>query len=94
MLHSNTDLKWFRITRQRGGERSGGHTIMAYDEEYNNVEEQEKDEHAEPWAFSIDLRSSIATYYTENPNHGVKVIQPDTILNNNNEEIFTYHIST
>lgn len=73
------ELKWIRITKKKDGVKSGGYAIVAYDEKYDNGTDENKDDHTEPWEFSIDLRSLIATYYTEHPEFGVKIIETDEV---------------
>lgn len=75
MVHSDkNELKWIRITRgKKGTGKSGGYHLIAYDDNYDKGSADCED-HCEPWAFSVDLRSCIAEYYENHPELGVKVL--------------------
>ena len=67
-------LNWTKVTRGKRGEgRNGGYAVIAYDEHYDKDKEDHED-HYEPWTFSDDLRGSIAEYYEQHPELGVKVL--------------------
>jgi hypothetical protein len=87
MVYSDVDeLKWNRVTRGKKGEgRSGGYAVLAYDEKYNKELDNAED-HSEPWAFSEDLRGSIAEYYENHPELGVKVWNLEADDTENNDE--------
>jgi hypothetical protein len=86
MVYSDAmEIKWIRVTRGKKGEgRSGGYSVIAYDEKYDK-DSEDAEQHSEPWAFSIDLRSSIAEYYENHPELGVKVwnLEADDETENN-----------
>jgi hypothetical protein len=62
-------LEWTRKTKN-----GGGYCIIGYDEHYND-EDPNRSDHVEPWVVSDDLIECIATYYKDNPQHGVQVIE-------------------
>ena len=63
MVYSGqSDLKWFRITRDRQGEiKNGGYALLSYDEHYDK-EKEDKEDHTEPSTFSENLGYCIADY--------------------------------
>jgi hypothetical protein len=76
MLHSDTDdLKWTRVTRsKKTNEKNGGYSLIAYDEYYDK-DKADRNDHMEPWTFSVDLRDCIGEYYENHPELGVKVLR-------------------
>ena len=94
MVYSDKfDLEWIRVTTsKKSGEKNGGYSLIAYDESYDR-DKEDRDEHVEPWIFSVDLRHCIAEYYEQHPELGVKVLrlehnenEPDGEPHENGEE--------